>query len=149
MQMTPLADCYFAISNNDDLTILTPGEDWDTFRVHFLQTCAWEPGQRELLKKALKDDEKTESLYAKAAAIVKPRRRHRRSFSVLLSTELNHKADELEFFGPFSHIRKTLDYDYHVPYTHQRQTLQDASCRWETTRTMTLTRLLVTVRKSI
>jgi predicted kinase len=126
MQMTPLADCYFAISNNDDLTILTPGEDWDTFRVHFLQTCAWEPGQRELLKKALKDDEKKESLYAKAAAIVKPRRRHRRSFSVLLSTELNHKADELEFFGPFSHIRETLDYDYHVPYTHQRQTLQDA-----------------------
>jgi predicted kinase len=74
----------------------------------------------------LRDDEKEDSLAAKAAAVVKYSRRYRPSFSVSLSTELNYKADKLEFFGPFSHIRETLDYDHHVPYTHERQTLQDA-----------------------
>jgi predicted kinase len=126
MQVTPFADYFCAISNHDDLTILTPGEDWDTFRVHFRQTCAWKPVQRELLKRALKDHEKKESLTARAVALMKHSRRYRRFFSVLLSTELNHKADKLEFFGPFSHIRETLDYDYHVPYTYERQKLQDA-----------------------
>ena len=126
-QVAPLVDYCCAIANHDELTILTQGEDWDTFRLHFLQTCAWQPGQRELIKKALKDDEEKEPLDAIVrAALVKPPRHHRRRFSVLLSTELNHMADKLEFFGPFSHIRETLDYDYHVPYTHERQRLQDA-----------------------
>ena len=127
LQVAPLVDYYCVIFNHDELTILTQGEDWDTFRLHFLQTCALQPGQPELLNKALEDDEKKESLDAIVrAAPVKPSRRHQRRFSALLSTELNHMADKLEFFGPFSHIRETLDYDYHVPYTHERQRVQDA-----------------------
>jgi hypothetical protein len=53
------------------------------------------------------------------------RRKSRRRFSVLLSTELNHKTDDMSFYGRFAHIRSTLDYSYHHNYTFERQKFQD------------------------
>lgn len=130
--VSPLADYYCDISNNDenDLAIITDGEDWKTFRANFQQTSTWQP--RAVTKQQLRrdttvsdDEEKKEGREA-AFSIPKPHHKRRRTFSVLMSTEDNHKADKCEFFGPFSHIRETLDYEYHAPYTRERQSLQDA-----------------------
>lgn len=136
-RVSPLVDYCCTISNNNDgdLMIVTEGQDWETFRANFQQTCSWQG--RTLMKLAFSSDEddkvletheeKKEGLDA-ALSIRKPHhvRRRTRTFSVLLSTAENHRADKLEFFGAYSHIRETLDYEYHVPYTRERQSLQDA-----------------------
>jgi len=46
-------------------------------------------------------------------------------FSEHLSSEENNKSDDMNFYGRFSHIRKTLDYSYHSNYRKERQWLQD------------------------
>mmetsp|Transcript_4451 Transcript_4451/g.12389 ORF Transcript_4451/g.12389 Transcript_4451/m.12389 type:complete len:177 (+) Transcript_4451:58-588(+) len=51
--------------------------------------------------------------------------RHRQ-FSTLKSSEKNNKSDDFAFYGPFAHLRKTLDYTYHSNYRMERQWLQDA-----------------------
>ena len=47
--LAPLVD-YFCELNNapdkDDIEIMTHGEDWDSFRSHWLQLCAWVPRKR-------------------------------------------------------------------------------------------------------
>lgn len=127
-------DYYCKLLNGkDDLTIETEGENWETFRANFEQTSTWQPQaipKRHHIpeikeNKSFKDEEKKEGLDG-ALSIPKPRLRHRRTFSVYLSTEENHRAEKCEFYGPYSHIRETLDYEYHVPYTRERQSLQDA-----------------------
>lgn len=135
-RVSPLADYYCTIWNDDnqELELRTEGQDWDTFRTNFQQTCSWIPrdlrkSPAEIKRDMFRDEEKKEvSLEAVLADIRKPHRYHkrRRTFSVLLSTEENHMAPKLEFFGAYSHIRETLDYEYHVPYTRERQSLQDA-----------------------
>ena len=50
----------------------------------------------------------------------------RSPFSVLLSSEENNKSDNSNFYGKFSHIRKSLDYSFHSNYTFERQKLHDA-----------------------
>jgi Zeta toxin len=74
---------------------------------------------------------------------IPPRRRHssgftmtRRRSSVILemdkpllalTTEEIHGVDNTtEFFGPYAHLRKLLDYTWYSNYTQQRQWLQDA-----------------------
>jgi len=47
-------------------------------------------------------------------------------FSINKSTEDIHFSNELLFYGPYAHIRQTLDYSYHSNYTRERQLLQDA-----------------------
>jgi hypothetical protein len=61
----------------------------------------------------------------------KPMRRRisRRRVSRFQSSEENHKANHMNFFGRFAHIRETLDYDYHSNYTFERQRFQDAIVR--------------------
>jgi hypothetical protein len=49
-----------------------------------------------------------------------------RRFSVFVSTEANHQADNMNFYGRYSHIRETLDYSYHRNYSFERQKFQDA-----------------------
>mmetsp|Transcript_2937 Transcript_2937/g.6358 ORF Transcript_2937/g.6358 Transcript_2937/m.6358 type:complete len:634 (-) Transcript_2937:139-2040(-) len=51
---------------------------------------------------------------------------NRMRFSVLVSTEENNRSKDMNFYGPFAHIRKTLDYTYHSNYTKQRQVFQDS-----------------------
>jgi len=50
----------------------------------------------------------------------------RSPFSVLLSSEENNKSDDINFYGKFSHIRRTLDYSFHSHYTFERQKLHDS-----------------------
>ena len=51
----------------------------------------------------------------------------RSRFSVLQSTADNFRSlDDLNFYGPYAHIRKTLDYSYHSHYRKERQWLQDS-----------------------
>ena len=57
------------------------------------------------------------------------RTRARRKFSMIQSTEENNKSDDMEFYGPFAHIRATLDYTYHSNYRKERQFLQDSILR--------------------
>ncbi|KAL3776817.1 hypothetical protein ACHAWO_002983 [Cyclotella atomus] len=46
-------------------------------------------------------------------------------FSVDLSTEENYSSDDLEFYGDYECVRKTLDYSYHGNYIKSRQLFQD------------------------
>jgi len=47
-------------------------------------------------------------------------------FSDCLSTEEYNAVDEPQYFGPYAHIRKQLDYTYHRHYRKERQWLQDS-----------------------
>jgi hypothetical protein len=105
-------------NDNDDL-------DWDGFTVQFLQTCAWMPGT--IGKTKLKRDVSTEeSQDLKESVMRRTSRMCRRRFSVFISSEENNRSDHLDFYGTYSHIRKSLDYGYHANYTFERQKLQDA-----------------------
>jgi hypothetical protein len=111
-----------AIATEDDGDDL----DWTGFTVQFLQTCAWMPGK--IGKPKLKRNVSTEESQVLKEAVVRRTisRSCRRRFSVFISSEENNRADHLNFYGTYSHIRKSLDYDYHANYTFERQKLQDA-----------------------
>lgn len=137
----PLAD-YFCELNNvpgeQGIEIATNGETWESFQRQWLQTCTFLPSKRRYQKQLSMEEtneEKEELVFtaeekkeASDAAIkaMGPPRRRLRSFSVLVSTEKNHYSSDMNFYGPYSHIRKTLDYNYHNNYTKERQWLQDA-----------------------
>lgn len=124
--VAPNVDYFCTISNTDTLKIVGhEDEDWDIFTVNFLQACAWQPGQN---KHQFEDLGALEGMKRASIMAVKPMRKPRRNrrFSTLISSEMNHKADQEQYFGAYSHIRKTLDYSYHCHYTRERQSLQDA-----------------------
>jgi len=50
----------------------------------------------------------------------------KREFSLQQSTEWNNRTDDEIYFGPYAHIRKTMDYSYHSNYIKTRQWLQDS-----------------------
>lgn len=51
-----------------------------------------------------------------------------RRFSIVMSTEEFNKepTDSTQQYGPYAHLRRRLDYDYHVHYKKDRQWLQDS-----------------------
>eukprot|EP00536_Pseudo-nitzschia_multiseries_P015744 jgi/Psemu1/218994/e_gw1.943.9.1 len=102
---------FFCSIENGSTYSLKDGMDWDSFRKTFLQTCAWKPGMRGKQKMQITSFTSKEE---------------RAPFSVLLSSEENNQSDNMNFYGKFSHIRKTLDYSYHSNYTFERQKLHDA-----------------------
>jgi len=83
------------------------------------------------VKAGMKGKQKMESLTkqqtedANASAIHRSKI-FRKPFSVFISSEENNKSDDMKFYGKYSHIRKTLDYNYHSNYTFERQKLQDS-----------------------
>ena len=113
-------DSYRLVNNNNnDIT-------WESFHQTFLQSCAWKPGMKgkqkmrtEITLSAREAEDANASAIRKAKVTRKP-------FDVLISSEENNKSDDLIFYGKYSHIRKTLDYNYHSNYTFERQKLQDA-----------------------
>jgi predicted kinase len=124
-------DYFCEISNgNFGMEIVSTDQSWETFQRTFLQTCAWFPGQNKGgLRQLTSEDEKKESndvFWKAGTSMFQQHRDATKQFSALISSEQNHKADKAEFFGPFSHIRATLDYTYHSHYTRERQSLQDA-----------------------
>jgi predicted kinase len=57
------------------------------------------------------------------------RKCYTRRFSIEQSTDDINKAatpSDQQFYGPYAHIRKSLDYTYHSHYRKQRQWLQDS-----------------------
>jgi len=120
----PKVDFFCEIDN--DLTYsLKDRMDWDRFEQIFSQTCAWKPGMRGKQKMATITYASKESDDINSFSLRKAKQ-IRSPFSVLLSSEENNKSDEPNFYGKFSHIRKTLDYSFHYHYTFERQKLHDA-----------------------
>lgn len=37
--------------NTDDIELKTPGETWETFKIMWMQTCAWIPDQTKMKEK--------------------------------------------------------------------------------------------------
>jgi len=89
---------------------------WDTFQHNWLQT--------PVTHKCATEEEKLEAAHD-AIAVAPPQVRRARRFSIMVSTEENHKVDDLDFYGPYADIRATLDYTYHSNYSKERQGLQD------------------------
>ena len=54
------------------------------------------------------------------------RRSTLKKFSPAVSTEQNNADINAESRGPYAHLRKQLDYTYHVQYRKERQWLQDS-----------------------
>jgi len=99
--------------------------DWDRFRLVFLQTRAREHGmkQKQTMDTTIFSAKETDEINFFSIQKAKERKC---PFSVLLSSEENNKSDNMNFFGKYSHIRKTLDYSFHTSYTFERQKLHDA-----------------------
>ena len=119
----PSFDFYCKIRNGNGPLELV-GMDWDQFHNTFSQTCAWKPGMRG--KQKLIHEVSEEEISASRHLSIKRARKSHKPFSVLISSEENNRSDDLKFYGKYSHIRKTLDYNYHSNYTFERQKLQDA-----------------------
>lgn len=108
-EMKPVVD-YFCAIVNDSEGLQLIGDDWEHFSEVFKQPSSVEVPKLQHLRSG---DNK-----------VCPKRQ--RLFSVLRSTEENHRSNDMMFYGRFAHIRETLDYSYHSNYTFERQMLQDA-----------------------
>jgi len=52
-----------------------------------------------------------------------------RRISACATSEENHLADDMEFYGAFAAFRASLDYTFHKNYTFERQHFQDAIIR--------------------
>lgn len=61
--------------------------------------------------------------------LMRKRSSQRRRVSRFQTSEENHKANHMNFYGRFAYIRQTLDYGYHSNYTFERQRFQDAIVR--------------------
>jgi hypothetical protein len=125
--MIPCVDFYCEIRNLETLE-LQGDLDWATLQRTFLQTCSWMPGLngKPKLKREVSVGEKKEAMDHSIILQQTIRRRRFSVFASTLSSEENNRADDMHFFGKYSHIRKTLDYTYHCNYTFERQKLQDA-----------------------
>lgn len=100
---------------SDDVVRMKGCAMWTSFAYNFDQQ--WQYGQSS----SRQASRRRSSCVRRAARV--------RRMSVLLSTEENHASLDMEFYGPFAHIRATLDYSYHKNYTHERQKLQDSIIR--------------------
>ena len=108
-------DYFCEIRNNGQVELLN--ESWENFTEVFRQT----PFEVEKLmnKRALLQQGRRSSLSSLRG------KSRRKRFSVLESSEKNHESEDMHFYGPFKHIRETLDYSYHSNYTFERQHFQD------------------------
>mmetsp|Transcript_21136 Transcript_21136/g.44426 ORF Transcript_21136/g.44426 Transcript_21136/m.44426 type:complete len:623 (-) Transcript_21136:864-2732(-) len=120
----PQVDFFCEIENGFSYSLKSM-VDWDEFERTFTQTCAWKPGMRgeqrmENITYTPKETDDINSFSLRKA------KQFRSPFSVLLSSEENNKSDDINFYGKFSHIRRTLDYSFHSHYTFERQKLHDS-----------------------
>jgi len=119
----PQVDHFFVIRNQDAEPELENVE-WLDFTATFVEVCSIVKISQGIHFRA--DDEgKYEELKQQSAMDVYKKLRERR-FSTLMSTEENHRSNDMRFYGQFAHIRKTLDYSYHSNYNFMRQIFQDA-----------------------
>ena len=126
---------------NKDIEILTDRITWDSFTKRWQQSSAW--FQETQKKKILAPILHHHNLPKKTgiATWFRPRStkdmmtkeslKHggkcsKLQFSIKKSTEEIYESNDMHFYGPYAHVRKTLDYSYHSNYTRERQILQDA-----------------------
>jgi predicted kinase len=128
LMVQPVVDFYCEIHNGEEELELRRDEpiEWGQFELTFLQTCAWKPGMKGSNNLNLKREVSVEESQESIRMSIQRTRVRRRRFSVLISSEENNRSNDMHFFGKYSHIRKTLDYNYHANYTFERQKLQDA-----------------------
>jgi len=111
---------------NDNVNIVTEGVTWKSFYTQFQQKSAVADSL------VLENYDTLLSIGPSGQGAEKRHRCHRgdsgfiQTFDVNKSTEENYKSDNMEFYGPYAHLRKTLDYTYHKNYRKDRQMLQDA-----------------------
>jgi len=110
------------IDPTGDLKLLSEGGDWSKFTQIFDQ-------QKSVLSLSYPDQQNDISVPIPIVLTHQRRISSIRRISNLASSEENHAADDMEFYGPFAEIRKTLDYSYHRNYTFERQHFQDAIIR--------------------
>ena len=107
-----------ASQDPNGIKILTNGEDWNSFESHWQQSSAYETsGQNLSLSSSFEFSSK---VHHRGDDDFIPQ------FSVHCSTEENYQSNDMDFYGPFAHIRKILDYNYHRNYRRSRQLFQDA-----------------------
>lgn len=126
-ELRHVVDYYGEIRNNPgdrDLDLLVGGADWSTFTQTFDQ-------RGHVLSRVYPDDNCNKATMPPPPVVHTHRQRVSTipTFSTLESSEDNHAADDMEFYGPFASIRRTLDYSYHKNYTFERQHFQDAIIR--------------------
>jgi len=100
------------------IEIHTKDISWSTFTKTFQQQCSWKP---EIIHKEQKVQHRGDYDFIHI-------------FDVHQSTEMNYRSstsssnivdEKLMFYGQYAHIRKTLDYSYHMNYNKYRQKIQD------------------------
>lgn len=124
--LKPDVDFFCSISNaGGDFEI--DGCSWKEFTTTFQQEVevikSLPTHGKEQMERRLASAEETRYC---ANSFRMRRRSLRRPFRVHVSTEENHRSDDRNFYGKYSHIRETLDYAYHCNYTYERQKLQDS-----------------------
>jgi predicted kinase len=121
-RLKPEVNYYCELHNGHDEIELRGGVKWVKFKQTFAQTTLASEESAELQIQKTKDAIKC-AFQLMSSKIFK-----KTLFAPKMSSELNYKAsaDEQGFYGPFSHIRATLDYSYHEHYTKKRQSLQDS-----------------------
>jgi len=128
--------CSLNVSSEErDIHILTDGVTWDSFVKRWQQSSAWVPEIANRRCSTFEIPQPKPVLRRKSVSMknvmTKASRHHDGAcslnrFSILKSTEENHESEDMYFYGPYAHVRKTLDYTYHRNYTRERQLLQDA-----------------------
>mmetsp|Transcript_5038 Transcript_5038/g.8255 ORF Transcript_5038/g.8255 Transcript_5038/m.8255 type:complete len:392 (+) Transcript_5038:78-1253(+) len=123
-RLKPEVNYFCELHNGHDEIELLGGEKWTKFQQIFAQSTleAEDPAEQHSAEQHV---EKTKHAIKCAFRLMSNFKKT--LFAPQISSEENYKAsaDEQGFFGPFSHIRSTLDYSYHEHYTKKRQCLQD------------------------
>ena len=118
-KVRPYVEMIWQIRNDDEPELV--GSNWVEFSMFFTQQSAFSRPKNGIPRQISLEDYPS-PMDLRRRSILQSRRR----FSVLVSSEENHQMKELDFIGPYAHIRKTLDYSYHKNYTFDRQRFQDA-----------------------
>ena len=111
-ELHPNIHCFYKLRSggtSEEIRILTKDITWKSFQSKFLQECAFVPEKIHKFPTKHRGD-----------------KGFIREFTTNLSTEDNYQSSSASFFGPYAHLRKTLDYTYHKNYNRERQMLQDA-----------------------
>jgi len=130
--LSTLVDYFCEILNapNKDIQIVTEGETWDTFSSKWQQKVA--VVKREMPKSTsilVRRRSISRSCFTQSLSTMFPRNPKSQYstsyiFSVDISTVDNYKTNEMKFYGAYSHIRASLDYDF--SFTKERQWIQNS-----------------------
>ena len=117
MRLQSVIDECYEIENNGTELQLMSGTNWDEFKKVFDQQSKIVDRRRPSPTPV--SNRRSSDMRRRSSTILG-------GFSLLQSSEENHKSSDMKFYGIFANIRSTLDYTYHKNYTYERQRFQDA-----------------------